>query len=75
MVSSVSGMSSGDCNFSHQVNTAPAFSTTEVLEDESIFGKKGGGGGAPMDAPSIFMQCSDGADSYPSVSDSGGIVL
>jgi len=74
MVSSVSGMSSGN-NYTPQVSSAPAFSTMEMIEDESIFGKKGGGG---YDADlSIFTSNSSEcySDVGTSFSDNSGIEM
>ena len=70
MVSSLSGMSASSNNYTPQVNTAPAFSSQEVIEDESIFGKKGVGG--QVDDLSIFTQSECYSDST-SFSDSSGI--
>lgn len=50
----ISGVSSGFSSF--QVNTAPAVSVNDIQEQESIFAKKGGGGGQIDPHSSIFSQ-------------------
>lgn len=42
-----------------QINTSPVVGTSEVQDQESIFAKKGGGGGVDIQT-SIFSQCSAG---------------
>lgn len=68
---------SGDNSYTPQVNTAPAFSTMEMIEDESIFGKKGGAGGYVGDL-SIFTSNSSEcytSDSGSSFADNSGIEM
>jgi len=67
VVSSVSGMSPSENNYSSQVSNAPAFSPMEVIEQESIFGKKGTGE-QYVDDMSIFTQ-----SSYESYSDNNSV--